>query len=46
MAVQENADETLLSLGDRLLRIQGSRLQAPVRDALRRLAAKLAEAAG
>ena len=37
MAVQENADETLLSLGDRLLRIQGSRLQAPVRDALRRL---------
>ncbi|MFB6843991.1 ThiF family adenylyltransferase [Streptomyces sp. NPDC056373] len=26
-----------MSLGDRLLRIQGSRLQAPVRDALRRL---------
>ncbi|WP_367045601.1 ThiF family adenylyltransferase [Streptomyces sp. Je 1-332] len=37
MAVQETARETLLSLGDRLLRIQGATLQAPLRDALRSL---------
>lgn len=37
VAVQETAHETLLSLGDRLLRIQGASLQAPLRDALRRL---------
>jgi hypothetical protein len=37
VAVHETSDETLLTLGDRLLRIQGSRLQAPLRDALRRL---------
>lgn len=37
MDVQEAAHETLLSLGDRLLRIQGASLQAPLRDALRSL---------